>query len=101
MRKLSPEQKAKAKQARREAYLAMKEKRDKNPEYIALKAAQKQKRKEIYEQIKNRRKSEKAAKKAQERQEKQSALLKMIDKATDLRSKNVPSRAKPESGLRP
>ena len=41
MRKLTPEQKQKLKKVRREAYLKMKENRDNDPKYIALKEAQK------------------------------------------------------------
>ena len=87
MRKLTPEQKEQLKKARREAYLKMKEKRDKDPEYIALKEAQKKKRKEAYQKIKESRNADKEAKKAEERRKREQALLNMLGRASDINPK--------------
>ena len=62
----------------------MKEKRDNDPKYIALKEAQKIKRKEIYQYIKKRRDGEKEAQKAEKRKKLDEGFLKMITKASDV-----------------
>ena len=49
MQKLTLEQKEQLRKARRETYLKMKEKRDNDPKYIALKEAQKKRRKDAYQ----------------------------------------------------
>ena len=84
MRKLTPEQKERLKKARRETYLKMKEKRDNDPGYIALKEAQKKRQKEAYQKVKKNLKAKKDAVKAEERREREQALLKTLMKASDL-----------------
>jgi len=62
----------------------MKEKRDNDPKYIALKEAQKKRQKEAYQKVKQSLKAKKDAEKAEERREREQALLKMIGRASDL-----------------
>ncbi len=62
----------------------MKEKRDSDPKYIALKEAQKKRQKEAYQKIRKDQKAEKDAVKAEERRKREQALLKMIGRADDL-----------------
>ena len=86
MRKLTPEQKEKLKKIRRETYLKMKEKRDNDPKYVALKEAQKKRKKEAYQKIKKDQKAKKDAVKAEERRKRDEALMKMLGRASDISS---------------
>ena len=63
MQKPTSEQKERLKKARKEAYRKMKEKRDSDPNYIALKEAQKEKRKELSQNMRKLRTVEKEARK--------------------------------------
>ena len=86
MQKLTSEQKEQLKKARKEAYLKMKEKRDHDPNYIALKEARQKKRKEIYQNIKKRRDGEKEAQKAEKRKKRNEEFLKMVHTAEDIKT---------------
>ena len=66
----------------------MKEKRDRDPNYIALKEAQKEKRKEISENIRRRRAVEKEARKMEARKKRDEQLLKTITKASEITPKH-------------
>ena len=67
MQKPTSEQKERLKKARKKAYRKMKDKRDHDPMYIALKEAQKKRRKDISQDIKKRRAGEKEARKTEQR----------------------------------
>ena len=88
MQKPTSEQKERLKKARKEAYRKMKEKRDRDPNYIALKEAQKEKRKEISENIRRRRAVEKEARKMEARKKRDEQLLKTITKASEITPKH-------------
>ena len=90
MQKLTPEKKEQLKKARKEAYLKMKEKRDNDPNYIALKETRKKMKKEIYQNIKKRRAGEKEAEKIAKRKKRDEEFLKMTSKASDIISKKGP-----------
>ena len=84
MQKSTSEQKERLKKARKEAYLRMKDKRDHDPNYLALKEAQKRKRKDISQDLKKRRAGEKEARKAEERKKRDRKLLTLLTKASDI-----------------
>lgn len=58
------ERKARLKKIRREAYQKLKEKRKSDPVFVAMKEAQKLQRREIYQQVQKKRKASEKAKKA-------------------------------------
>lgn len=84
MQKPTLEQKERLKKARKEAYRKMKDKRDHDPNYIALKEAQKQRRKDISQDIKKRRAGEKEARKAKQRRKRDRQVLATLTKASDI-----------------
>ena len=84
MQKPTLEQKERLKKARKEAYRKMKDKRDHDPNYIALKEAQKQRRKDISQDIKKRRAGKKEARKAKQRRKRDRQVLATLTKASDI-----------------
>ena len=86
MQKLTQEQKERLKKRRREVYLEMKHKRDNDPEFIALKEAQKMKRKEEYRKIKSRLKTDKESKKLEDRKKRENELMKRVTTANKIKS---------------
>ena len=88
MQKLTSEQKERLKKARQEAYRKMKEKRDHDPNYIALKEAQKEKRKELSQNMRKLRTAEKEARKMGARKKRDEQLFKMITGASEIMPKH-------------
>ena len=88
MQKPTSEQKERLKKARQEAYQKLKDKRARDPNYIALKEAQKEKRKELSQNIGRRRTVEKEARKIEARKKRKEQLLKMISKASEIKPKH-------------
>ena len=88
MQKLTSEQKERLKKARKEAYRKMKEKRDRDPNYIALKEAQKEKRKELSQNMRKLRTVEKETRKVGARKKPDEQLLKMITRASEITPKH-------------
>ncbi len=88
MQKPTSEQKERLKKARQEAYRKMKEKRDRDPHYIALKEAQKEKRKELSQNMRKLRTAEKEARKMEARKKRDEQLFKMITRAGEITPKH-------------
>lgn len=84
MRKLTTDHKERLRKARQEAYLKMKDTRDRDPGYLALKEARKKKRKDAFQEIKKRRAGEKEGRQAAERKNRDEQLLAMMTKASDM-----------------
>ena len=82
MQKPTSEQKERLKKTRKEAYRKMKDRRDRDPHYIALKEAQKKKRQELSRNIRKRRAEAKEALKIGARKKRDWQLLKTITKAS-------------------
>ena len=87
MQKPTSEQKERLKRARKEAYRKMKEKRDRDPNYIAWKEAQKEKRREMSANIKKRRTVEREARKIAGRKKRDEQLLKTMTPASNITPK--------------
>ena len=66
----------------------MKEQRDSDPNYIALKEAQKKKRKELSQNMRKLRTVEKEARKMEARKKRDEQLFKMITRASEITSKH-------------
>ena len=88
MRQPTSEQKEQLRKARKDAYAKAKDKRDRDPRYITLKEAQKNRKKKIAQDIKKDRAEEKRARTVEERKKRDDKVLKMLAKASDVRPKN-------------